>query len=233
MYLVDLLRPRTIVELGTRKGVAYSAFCQAVQHLGIGTTCSAVDSWHGDAHTGAYGPGVLEDLRQYHDPLYGGFSRLLKTTFDEAAVGFPDATVDLLHIDGFHTYEASRHDYETWLPKMSHRGIVLMHDIQERGRDFGVWKFWEELSRSHPSFAFRHGHGLGVLGVGAQLPDAIRPIFELQGKEAEEFRRFFHQQGLRVTLTVFMNLIARLPARALPLLLRLARRPSPGSMTGS
>ena len=59
MYLVDILRPASIVELGTRKGVSYCAFCQAVKHLGIHANCVAVDSWSGDAHTGSYGAAVL------------------------------------------------------------------------------------------------------------------------------------------------------------------------------
>jgi hypothetical protein len=34
-WLIDALRPRTVVELGTQSGVSYSAFAQAVQILGL------------------------------------------------------------------------------------------------------------------------------------------------------------------------------------------------------
>ena len=213
MYLIDLLRPASIVELGTRNGVSYSAFCQAVHRLGIEARCVAVDSWHGDAHTGSYGPTVLQDLRRFHDPLYGGFSRLLQSTFDEAATTISDGTVDLLHIDGFHRYEAARHDFETWLPKLSSRGVVMLHDVAERGRDFGVWKFWEEISNRYPSFAFSHGHGLGIVGVGRSVPDSVRAFLDMPEHEAAEVRRFFQQQGRRVALGVTVDVAVRLPLR--------------------
>jgi hypothetical protein len=33
MYVVDLLRPRVFVELGSHYGVSYCAFCQAIAEL--------------------------------------------------------------------------------------------------------------------------------------------------------------------------------------------------------
>lgn len=42
----------------------------------------------------------------------------------------------------------------------------------------GCGRLWQELSRRHPSFEFVHGHGLGVLAVGAELPRPLEPLFE-------------------------------------------------------
>jgi len=199
MTLIDLLRPRMLVELGTFWGDSYCAFCQAVAKLKTGTRCMAVDTWQGDPHTGDYA-GLFEDLRAHHDPLYGSFSMLKQTTFDQAAKEVPDESVDLLHIDGLHTYEAVRQDFETWLPKVSDRGVVLFHDTAERGGDFGVWKLWEEVVRRFPSFQFPHSHGLGVLMVGPAAPEAVRNFMTEASQDPRRIALIYHVLGQRVAL---------------------------------
>jgi hypothetical protein len=199
MFVIDVQRPETVVELGTFLGTSYCAFCQAVDALRIGTRCFAVDTWKGDEQSGYFDSEILHDLRSYHDPLYGHFSRLVESTFDEAVEHFRDASIDLLHIDGFHTYSSVKHDFETWLPKVSNRGIILLHDIDVREEDFGAWKFWEEIRTQYPSFEFFHGHGLGVVMTGQQHPITIDRIINASEQEKRIIREFFYQLGLRLS----------------------------------
>lgn len=189
-WIVHALRPRVLVELGVHRGDSYSAFCQAAQEAFANAAerpaCHAygVDTWQGDAHAGFYGESVYEEFKAFHDRHFGPGgplrSVLLRETFDEAARRFEPGVVDLLHIDGLHTYEATRHDFETWIGRMSDRGVVLLHDVTVRDRGFGVWRLWDEVSGRYPSFLFTHSFGLGVLGVGAdclKISD-LRDLFD-------------------------------------------------------
>jgi O-antigen biosynthesis protein len=205
-FAVAALRPATIVELGTWKGDSYCAFCQAVASLELPSRCHAVDTWEGDDHTGPYGPEVLEELRRYHDPLYGPFSELRQETFDAAAAAFGDGSIDLLHIDGCHRYEDVAHDLETWLPKLGASGVVLLHDTHVREPEFGVWRLWEELSPHYPSFAFSHGHGLGVLATGAAVDAGFLAFLEA-ARRGPATASFFAALGSRIAVPAQLGLI--------------------------
>ena len=197
-WLVAAHKPRKLVELGTHNGCSYGAFCQAVAHLELDTACYAVDTWEGDPQAGFYSGVVYEEFRRYHDGRYGSFSRLVRSTFDAAVEHFPDRSIDLLHIDGYHVYDAVKHDYETWLPKLSERGVVLFHDVNVRERDFGAWRLWQELSAGSPHFEFRHSHGLGVLAVGAEIPAALLSLCSAGEHEAVAAREWFARAGRAV-----------------------------------
>ena len=87
-------QPHLLVELGTRTGVSYSAFCQAVDRLFLPTKCYAVDTWEGDEHAGFYGEEVFQEFSQYHDQRYKSFSNLMRLKFDDALPYFSDGTID-------------------------------------------------------------------------------------------------------------------------------------------
>lgn len=200
MFLIDVLRPELFVELGTLYGDSYCAFCQAVKTLGTETRCYAIDTWQGDEHAGFQFTEALPDLQAHHDPRYGGFSALIQSSFDEALEQFQDGTIDLLHIDGFHSYEAVRHDFETWRPKLKSRGVVLFHDTNVLERGFGVRRFWDEIRNQYPHFEFTHGHGLGVLAIEKTASPELQALFDATEEEGAAIRALFFHLGNRLAL---------------------------------
>jgi hypothetical protein len=176
-WLVEALRPRMIAELGVHGGFSYSVLCQAVRRLHLAARCFGVDTWRGDEHAGYYGDDVYDAVCA-HNRRYDSFSRLIRSNFADACEVFADGVIDLLHIDGGHRYDEVRRDFETWLPKLSKRGVILFHDTAEYSEGFGVHRLWDDLTARYPSFEFRHGHGLGVLGVGGDFPAALRDLFD-------------------------------------------------------
>ena len=185
-WLIGKHRPSTFVELGTHTGNSYFSFCQSILENNIDTKAYAVDTWEGDAHAGFYDGSIFKDVNRTN-LIYNSFSTLLRTTFDSALEYFEEESVDLLHIDGLHTYEAAKHDFEMWLPKMSKKGIVLFHDTNVRRDDFGVYRLWSEISKGHTSLEFFHSHGLGILDLSRD-GSSIIPSEEDQ---KSEFRQFF------------------------------------------
>jgi glycosyltransferase involved in cell wall biosynthesis/GT2 family glycosyltransferase/SAM-dependent methyltransferase len=178
--------------------VSYSAFCTAVVANSLGTRCYAVDTWRGDSQAGEYGEEVFAEFRHFHDERYSTFSTLLRSTFDEAIEKFVDGSIDLLHIDGLHTYEAVHHDFNSWLPKLSNRAVVLFHDINEHSGDFGVWRLWAELRARYPHFELVHGHGLGLLAVGENIPSSVASLCAISDPSvAEGLRSLFARLGER------------------------------------
>ncbi|QDU10957.1 class I SAM-dependent methyltransferase [Gimesia aquarii] len=197
--LIKNLKPKRFVELGTHKGDSYLAFCQAVNHYQTETECFSVDTWQGDEHAGEapelYGENIYETLAAYHDEKYHTFSTLMKMKFDDALSSFEDGSIDLLHIDGLHTYEAVKHDFETWLPKLSNRGVILFHDTIVNYGNFGVWKLWDELLEHYPGFGFSHSYGLGVLAVGKETPEWIGDICSLDKTQFDLWKNKFEYFG--------------------------------------
>ena len=49
-----------------------------------------------------------------------------------------------------------------------------------------------------PSFEFHHGHGLGVLAIGHEMPTAIKWLFGPDSENADTVRKFFARLGAAV-----------------------------------
>lgn len=178
-WLIENTKPAVVVELGTHYGVSFFAFCQAAQLFSPSTRLYAVDTWQGDTQAGLYDEHVFETVQQHANQHYGNSATLMRSTFEAASHQFSDASIDLLHIDGFHSLEAVQTDYNTWLSKMKPTGIIIFHDIVVHSEGFGVWQFWQNIQRDFPNSTLQDvaWPGLGILFLNG-IPEPLRLDWE-------------------------------------------------------
>ena len=176
-FLIRELKPSTFVELGVHNGFSYFVGCQAIQECKVQTNAFAVDHWVGDSQAGFYDESVFQSVLDLNKK-YSTFSTLLKMSFYQALNHFEESSIELLHIDGFHSYESVRKDFETWLTKMSADGVVLLHDIHVRRDTFGVHKFWDEIKVKYKTLEFVGSHGLGIVFLGKIPSGSLMQLFD-------------------------------------------------------
>jgi hypothetical protein len=201
--LIANIKPKKIVELGTHYGTSLWSFSQAVKDEQIDAEINAIDTWIGEAQAGFYGEEVFEMVNDIKDRFYSNLKiNLIRKTFDEAISNFEDNSIDILHIDGLHTYEAVKHDFENWLPKVKNDGIVLLHDIVVNKDEFGVYKFWMELKNSYSTMEFLYSYGLGVLfkeknNLVFNLKNNLEPHYSclLEDIENAKIKKLLHDLG--------------------------------------
>jgi beta-1,4-mannosyl-glycoprotein beta-1,4-N-acetylglucosaminyltransferase len=175
MFLVKYINPNVVVELGVDYG--HSTFCLASPNIG---TIYAIDCFEGDIHAGFK---TTENIfKEFKTELIRKSLLLsdniipIKGYFDDVVLTF-DKEIDILHIDGLHTYEAVRNDFEKWSVKTTNNAVIIMHDVIAYADTVG--KFFNEID--FPKFYFTHSAGLGVVcKTQAQLDDLLEKLFKTE-----------------------------------------------------
>jgi hypothetical protein len=176
-YLMREIEPKVFVELGVHNGFSYFVACQSVVENHLDTSCFAIDHWLGDSHVGHFEEDIYENVQSMNSK-YSDFSTLVRKDFNHAVMDFSENSIDLLHIDGHHSYESICNDFLTWLPKMKTSGIVLIHDIFVHRTTFGVFRFWKEIKNKYKTMEFTFSHGLGIIFLGDFPTSTLKGIYE-------------------------------------------------------
>lgn len=85
-----------------------------------------------DACNGIGGPNDLEDENSFFRRTF--YPRLIKSTSKEAYYDFfvrQDIKIDLLFIDGDHSYEGVKMDFNLYSNLLSENGIIIIHDTDK------------------------------------------------------------------------------------------------------
>jgi predicted O-methyltransferase YrrM len=167
--------PETVVEIGSYLGRSTVFFGLALRNLNPQGRIVAIDPHTGDRQQ-------LEALSAEQLPTFELFRRHCRAAGVEALIDARVATsldvaaqwsdpVDLLYVDGWHSYEAVLADGEAWLPHLSSSGAVVfddyaaypdvrsaIHELARRGR----FRLWGSV------------FGQAIGGASAEPPSSLR-----------------------------------------------------------
>ena len=132
----------TGAELGVMEGRVFLYLLWQCQNL----TMHGVDVWvQKDVDLEA---DVLEDFDSVNYGYYQNIKKLSagynvrsilhRTTTSKAAQKIEDKSLDFIFIDANHSYEQTKNDILTWLPKVKKDGWILGHDIDWHGVQIAV-----------------------------------------------------------------------------------------------
>jgi hypothetical protein len=161
--LVQLIKPKVIVELGCdRGGTLYAWRCVCARVLGI-TWDDNADS--GGAVCATYGAAVHGG--DTHDPE--SLSWLLDR-LDAHAWWHGDGTlpgpVDVLVVDGDHHLDGIAQDLRIYGSLVRPGGLIMLHDrVPTRFPEVEVWKIWPRLREMYKTSEIGHVFGWGVIHV--------------------------------------------------------------------
>jgi predicted O-methyltransferase YrrM len=173
--------PRTVVEIGTSNGGSLFLFAR------IAAPDAHLISV--DLPRGPFGGGYA----RWRAPLYRSFARdrqdveLLRgdshsrSMFDQVRQALAGRAIDFLFIDGDHSYDGVKQDFETYSTLVRPGGLIAFHDIvpqgaAPRGREGAaendefhsgeVSAFWQELRAQRETTEFVEDWSQGCFGIG-------------------------------------------------------------------
>ena len=155
LKMLDKIKPKVIVEIGVDQGYLLTTWRKAFDpqlligvELGNSTKIAEL--------------GSLRDATF----IFGDSHHLYtKTRLQELLA---DRKIDLLFIDGDHTYEGVKQDFEMYAPLVREGGAIVLHDIKLTGKKWEglveVNRFWKELKLNyiHQEIWDQAGKGTGT-----------------------------------------------------------------------
>ena len=168
-WLVKNTNSETIVELGVDYGFSTFVFANALKN----TTGKiyGIDLFMGDPHTGTRNTYdfVMKNIKDHDvtniEIIKGDFTSISKIW---------NKPIDILHIDGFHTYDAVKNDFTNWSSYVKDDGIIIFHDTAIP--HFGINDFFRELNGGYKLY-FIHSAGLGIYTKNVELYKLILSTF--------------------------------------------------------
>jgi hypothetical protein len=156
--MIRLIRPNTIIEVGTWKGMSAVAMGEACRKESLDSAIICVDTWLGNENHILDGPD-LKPKHGYPTIYYQFLSNVVHHKLQDIIVPLPNTSfnaaialkkleisADLIYIDGAHEYESVMQDLKSYVPLLSKRGTMFGHDY-----------FWGSVAQALKDFCSSSG----------------------------------------------------------------------------
>jgi predicted O-methyltransferase YrrM len=163
--------PKIVLEIGTASGGSLFSLCKLAPE---DATIMSID-----LPEGKFGGGYPE----WKTPIYKFFKKKkqklfllredshLEQTVKKIKEILNDKKIDFLFIDGDHSYEGVKKDFEMYSPLVNKNGVIAFHDVTPGGLECftgGVPRFWKEIKNKYTYKEFiqdekQTGYGIGCL----------------------------------------------------------------------
>jgi cephalosporin hydroxylase len=167
--IVQEARPKALLEIGTCYGGTLFVLCQLADPKALVISLDLPGGSYGGGY-GSYRVPVLNRMKQQGQQL-----QLLRTdshspeTAHRIAGILGTTPLDLLFIDGDHSYQGVKQDFEMYSPFVKTGGIVAFHDIAKHPpkSNVDVDRFWNEIKTKyrHKEIVEDPEQGWGGIGV--------------------------------------------------------------------
>ena len=161
-------KPKVIAEIGTARGATLLPWCRMAQAKVL-----SIDL-EGGIHGGGYLPIRQRLYQEFTWGRPGVQLHLLQensqspATVAKAKEFLQNDAIDVLFIDGDHTYQGVKKDFELWSPLVRPGGLIFFHDIlpHKTVEHCEVDKLWAELKPRYPHAEFIGDPKQGWAGIG-------------------------------------------------------------------
>jgi predicted O-methyltransferase YrrM len=159
------LNPQTVLEIGTHRGGTLYLWARLARPDAI---LISIDL-PGGKFGGGYSP--------FRAPIYRRFAQerqklhLMRadshreSTLEETKRLLSGRQIDLLFIDGDHTYEGVKKDWEMYSPLVRSGGLIVFHDVAGNYGETQVKAIWDTIKTSYPHREYMT-HPEGLYGIG-------------------------------------------------------------------
>ena len=174
-WLVETVLPNVTVCLGVNAAVPYFGVCQAVDKLGLGSTCFGFEP-----QNAAVTEVLADDVVVHNRQFYADFSQIEAIDLREAATRIGKARVDMLVVN-LPVDDALIAVLDAcWLPLLSDSAVVLFSAGVRPGAEGDYSTFIERIGAKAGAFLFGQPDHVAFVLYGDDHPDRLRHLAQLQ-----------------------------------------------------